>query len=233
MATARDVAYAVLQRGLGLADVEDAPCGEELGDTHTDNYVYIICIYIYDICICVCICICIHFIKNIAFTYVYHNPSLLNLLWEIEIGIWDSKCVASSFILQKSMHELHAVVLEMQAQNITKHVSPRFPTAALYCTWSNQWSECFAHHNTQHTISQCLVNPSVARQQVLVPDWLFQDRRFSWTNLAYLGHHWQSILQCGAAESWMVRWVIGSPVLEGIGRAGFHYETQITKASAS
>jgi hypothetical protein len=47
VATARDVAYAVLQRGLGLADVEDAPGGEELGDTHTDNYVYIICIYIY------------------------------------------------------------------------------------------------------------------------------------------------------------------------------------------
>lgn len=32
-----------------------------------------------------------------------------------------------------------------------------------------------------------------------------EDRRFSWTNLAYLGHHWQSILQCGAADEWLAK----------------------------
>eukprot|EP00435_Cladocopium_sp_Y103_P024246 s2683_g5.t3 len=32
-----------------------------------------------------------------------------------------------------------------------------------------------------------------------------EDRRFSWSNLAYLAHRWQSILKCSAADEWLAK----------------------------
>ena len=164
IATPRDVAWAIVQEALGLAELEDRSYQMDPG---------------------------------FATLPLRHAEVVVEVQQNCSLEAWR---LCSQ--LQTSLTEwLEDGKLSCGLEWKDHLESIHLPSRGVFCaSFEKLWPTCTVPHpiRTIGGRQNFFLAPFLFRE--VSPSFAWEDHRFSWTNLAYLGGHWMEILQSGATE---------------------------------